>query len=151
GYLALRNLPAGTARNPKLAWLAYSTIALIIEAGKLFFAGRSPNIDSGLFSSLGALVGVVLVPPFATTGIARRHAREVLFIVILVLCIVAYVELSLFDWIRAEDEIPLRIAKIELLPFSSYYSAEPQAALFDLAKKTTSIGPRGLSCRTGQP
>src|SRR5215831_13498721 len=34
GYLALRNLPLGTARNPKLAWLACSTIALIIEAGK---------------------------------------------------------------------------------------------------------------------
>src|SRR5262249_21028779 len=101
-------------------------------AGRVFFEGRSPNIDSVLFSSLGALVGVVLVPPLATTGIVRRHAREIL--VILVLCIVAYVDLSPFDWIRAADEIPLRIAKIEWLPFSSYYSAEPQAALFDLAK-----------------
>ena len=54
GYLALRNLPAGTARNPKLAWLACSAIALIIEAGKLFFEGRAPNIDNVLFSSLGA-------------------------------------------------------------------------------------------------
>jgi len=147
GYLALRNLPAGTARNPKLAWLACSTIALIIEAGKLFCAGRSPNIDSVLFSSLGALVGVVLVPPLATTGIARRHAREIL--VILVLCIVAYVELSPFDWIRAADEIPLRIAKIEWLPFSSYYSAEPQAALFDLAKKLLLLGSLGFLIAQG--
>src|SRR5215475_9401490 len=54
GYLALRNLPEGTARNPKLAWLACSAIALIIEAGKLFFEGRAPNIDNVLFSSLGA-------------------------------------------------------------------------------------------------
>ena len=147
GYLALRNLPLDTARNPKLAWLACSTIALIIEAGKLFFAGRSPNIDGVLFSSLGALFGVVLVPPLATTGIARRHAREIL--VILVLCIVAYVELSPFDWIRAADEIPLRIAKIEWLPFSSYYSAEPQAALFDLAKKLLLLGPLGFLIAQG--
>src|SRR5262245_43404835 len=133
GYLALRNLPADTARNPKLVWIACSTIAVIIEAGKLFFAGRLPNIDNVLFSSLGALVGVVLVPHLATTGIARRHARQILLI--LVICIITYVELSPFDWIRSGDEIPLRIAKIEWLPFSSYYSAEPQAALFDLAKK----------------
>jgi len=83
----------------------------------------------------------------ATTGIARRHAREIL--VILVLCIVAYVELSPFDWIRTADEIPLRIAKIEWLPFSSYYSAEPQAALFDLAKKLFLLGPLGFLIAQG--
>src|SRR5215475_7329376 len=133
GYLALQNLPGGTARNPKLAWIACSTIAVLIEAGKLFFARRAPNIDNVLFSVLGTLIGVVLVPPLATTGIARRHPSRVL--VILIVSIIAYVELSPFDWIRSPDEIPLRIAKIEWLPFSSYYSAEPQAALFDLAKK----------------
>lgn len=132
GHLALRNLPEGNAPGPKLAWAACSAIAMLIEVGKLFFAGRAPNIDNVVFSSLGALVGVVLVPPLATTGIARRHARRIL--VILILCIIAYVELSPFDWIRSADQIPLRIAKIEWLPFSSYYSAEPQAALFDLAK-----------------
>src|SRR5215475_12840609 len=148
GYLALRNLPDGTARKAKLAWIACSAIAVIIEMGKLFFAGRSPNIDNVLFSSLGALVGVVLVPPLATTSIARRRARELL--IMLVLCIVAYVELSPFDWIRAADEIPLRIAKIEWLPFSSYYSAEPQAALFDLAKKLLLLGPLGFLVAQGR-
>src|SRR5262249_42984950 len=90
---------------------------------------------------------------WATTGMARRHAREIL--VILVLCIIAYVELSRFDWIRSGDEIPLRIAKIEWLPFSSYYSAEPQAALFDLAKKLVLLGPLGFlvaqGSRNGSP
>src|SRR5215475_3279365 len=54
GYLALRNLPEGTARKAKLAWIACSAIAVIIEMGKLFFEGRAPNIDNVLFSSLGA-------------------------------------------------------------------------------------------------
>src|SRR5262245_25455725 len=147
GYLALRNLPDGTARKAKLAWIASSAIALIIEAGKLFFAGRSPNIDNVLFSSFGALVGVVFVPLLATTGVARRHARQIL--IMLVLCIIAYVEISPFDLIRSGEEIPLRIAKIEWLPFSSYYSAEPQAALFDLAKKLLLLGPLGFLVAQG--
>jgi hypothetical protein len=83
----------------------------------------------------------------ATTGIARRHARPIL--VILILCIIAYVELSPFDWLRSADEIRLRIAKIEWLPFSSYYSAEPQVALFDLAKKLFLLGPLGFLIAAG--
>jgi VanZ family protein len=147
GYLTMRNIPEGNASRPTLAWAACSAMAMLIEVGKLFFAGRAPNIDNVVFSSLGALVGVVLVPPLATTGIARRHARPIL--VILMLCIIAYVELSPFDWLRSADEIRLRIAKIEWLPFSSYYSAEPQAALFDLAKKLFLLGPLGFLIAAG--
>ena len=147
GYLTMRNIPEGNASRPTLAWAACSAMAMLIEVGKLFFAGRVPNIDNVVFSSLGALVGVVLVPPLATTGIARRHARPIL--VILMLCIIAYVELSPFDWLRSADEIRLRIAKIEWLPFSSYYSAEPQAALFDLAKKLILLGPLGFLIAAG--
>jgi VanZ family protein len=147
GYLALRNLPEGNASRPQLAWAACSAIAMLIEVGKLIFARRAPNIDNVVFSSLGALFGVILVPPLATAGIARRHARPIL--VILILCIIAYVELSPFDWLRSADEIRLRIAKIEWLPFSSYYSAEPQAALFDLAKKLFLLGPLGFLIAAG--
>ena len=147
GYLALRNLPEGDVSRPKLAWAACSAIAVLIEVGKLFFAGRAPNIDNVVFSSLGAMFGVVLVPPLTTTYIARRHARRIL--VILILCIIAYVELSPFDWLRSAGEIRLRIAKIEWLPFSSYYSAEPQAALFDLAKKLFLLGPLGFLIAQG--
>ena len=147
GYLTMRNIPEGNASRPTLAWAVCSAIAMLIEVGKLFFAGRAPNSDNVVFSSLGALVGVVLVPPLATTGIARRHARPIL--VILMLCIIAYVELSPFDWLRSADEIRLRIAKIEWLPFSSYYFAEPQAALFDLAKKLFLLGPLGFLIAAG--
>ena len=149
GYLALRNLPEGNVSRPKLAWAACSAIAMLIEVGKLFFAGRAPNIDNVVFSSLGALVGVVLVPPLATTGIACRHARPIL--VILILCIIAYVELSPFDWLRSVGQIPLRIAKIEWLPFSSYYSAEPQASTFRPGKKIVFVGSHGLSYRRRRP
>jgi hypothetical protein len=51
---------------------------------------------------------------------------------------------SLPDAIDSVDEIPLRIAKIEWLPMGSYYHAEPQAALFDLAKKLFLLGPLGF-------
>ena len=67
GYLALRNLFNGTPPNRQLAWAACSAIAMLIEVGKLFFVGRAPNIDNVVLSSLGALVGVVLVPPLAAT------------------------------------------------------------------------------------
>jgi VanZ family protein len=147
GYLALRNLPERNASSPKLAWAACSAIAALIEVGKLFFAGRVPNIDNVVFSSLGALVGVVLVPPLAATALVRQHARQIL--VTLILCIVAYTELSPFDWIRSAEQIPLRVAIIEWLPFGSYYSAEPQAALFDLAKKLFLLGPLGFVIAQG--
>jgi VanZ family protein len=147
GYLALRNLPKGTAHARTLAWAACSAIAVLIEGGKLFFAGRAPNVDNVVFSALGALGGVVLVPPLAATALVRQHARQIL--VILILCIIAYAELSPFDWIRSLEQIPFRIAMIEWLPFSSYYVAEPQAALFDLAKKLFLLGPLGFVIAAG--
>ena len=147
GYLALQNLPNGIAPNRRLAWAACSVIVMLIEVGKLFFVGRVPNLDNVVLSSLGALVGVLLIPPLAATPFARRHARRIL--VILILCIIAYVELAPFDWIRSADQIPFRIATIEWLPFSSYYGAEPQAALFDLAKKLFLLGPLGFLIAAG--
>jgi hypothetical protein len=117
GYLALRNLPQGTVPTRRLAWATCSVIAMLIEVGKLFFVGRVPNLDNVVLSSLGALVGVLLIPPLAATPFARQHARRIL--VILILCILTYEELSPLDWIRSADQIPFRIAAIEWLPFSS--------------------------------
>jgi VanZ family protein len=149
GYLAYRSLaqdkfPASRGR----AWAACSVIAALIEGGKLFFAGRAPNIDNVVLSSLGAFGGCFLVPPFAATGFVRQHARGIL--AALILCVVAYSELSPFDWIHSADQIPLRMAKIEWLPFGSYYQAEPQAALFDLAKKLFLLGPLGFLIAAGK-
>ena len=142
GYLALQNLSKDTRPNRRLAWAACSVIVMLIEVGKLFFAGRVPNLDNVVLGSLGALVGVLLIPPLASMSFARQYARQIL--VILLLGIIAYVELSPFDWIRSTDQIPFRIANIEWLLFSSYYGAEPQAALFDLVKKLFLLGPLGF-------
>jgi VanZ family protein len=149
GYLAFRtlaqnNFPASRTR----VWAGCSIIALLIEGGKLFFAGRAPNIDNVLLSSLGALSGVLFIAPLAATGFARRHGRRIL--VTLILFVVAYAELSPFDWFRSTEEIQLGLAKIEWLPFSSYYQAEPQAALFDLAKKLFLLGPLGFIIAAGK-
>jgi VanZ family protein len=147
GYLALRNLSDSSVLNQRLAWAACSTIAALIEVGKLFFAGRAPNVDNVVFSSLGALGGVTIIAPLAATSFARKHAEKILGLSLL--CIIAYVELSPFDWIRSAHEIRSRVAMIEWLPFRSYYSAEPQAALFDLAKKMFLLGALGFLVAQG--
>jgi glycopeptide antibiotics resistance protein len=83
----------------------------------------------------------------AAKTFVRQHARRILLI--LTFAVIAYVELSPFDWIRSADQIPFRVAIIEWLPFSSYYSAEPQVALFDLAKKLFLLGPMGFLIAQG--
>ena len=149
GYLAFRSLvQSNFAASKAGVWAGCSIIALLIEGGKLFFAQRTPNIDNVLLSSLGALAGCFFVPPIAATRFARRHARGIL--AALILCLVAYVELSPFDWIRSTDEIRLRLSKIEWLPLRSYYQAEPQAALFDLAKKFFLLGALGFIIAAGK-
>lgn len=146
-YLALQNLSNSDASNRRLAWAASSAIAALIEVGKLFFAGRAPNADNVVFSSIGALIGVVIVPPLAATRLVRRHARKIFGL--LLLCIITYEELSPFDWIRSLEQILMRMATIEWLPFRSYYTAEPQAAVFDLAKKMFLLGPLGFLVAQG--
>jgi VanZ family protein len=95
GYLATRNLSQDKNPARGLAWAACTTIAVLIEAGKLFFVGRAPNLDNVVLSSLGALAGVLLIPPLAATAFAREHARGIL--ATLILCIIAYAELTPFD------------------------------------------------------
>ena len=147
GYLALRNLSDSDEPKRRLAWAACSAIAALIEVGKLFFAGRAPNVDNVVFSSIGTLVGVVIVPPLAATRLVRQHARKIFGL--LLLCIITYEELSPFDWIRSLEQILMRMATIEWLPFSSYYAAEPQAAVFDLAKKMALLGSLGFLVAAG--
>jgi hypothetical protein len=93
-----------------------SLIAALIEGGKLFFAGRAPNIDNVILGSLGAFAGRFFVPSLAATAFVRQHPRGIL--AALILCLVAYSELSPFDWIHSIDEIPLRMAKIECFPWA---------------------------------
>ncbi len=142
GYLAMRNLSQGKNPSRGLAWAACTALAILIEAGKLFFVGRAPNLDNVVLSSLGALAGVLLIPPLAATDFVQQNTRGIL--ATLILCTIVYAELSPFDWIQKFDQIPFRITAIEWLPFNSYYSADPEVALFDLAKKLFLLGPLGF-------
>ena len=89
GYLALRNLVNGNPPNRQLAWATCSAIAMVIEVGKVFFIGRVPNLDNIVLSSLGALVGVLLIPPLSATPFARQHGRQILLV--LIFALIAYV------------------------------------------------------------
>jgi VanZ family protein len=147
-YLGLRSLPQARCSNSRVvAGIACSAFVLLVEGAKLFFVGPVPNAENAIFSAAGALCGVLFIPRLATTALARRHGRQVLMV--LLLSVIAYSELSPFDWIQSPDQIPMRISKIEWLPFASYYYAEPQSVLFDLAKKIFLWTPLGLLIAAG--
>lgn len=143
GYLAvtiLREMPrplrAGSALVLCIAFAFY------VEGGKLLFVGRIPNAENFLLAAAGALFGVTIVPALAQTPFCRRHPIGVLLS--LVIAILAYAELSPFDWIQSADELPRRVARIEWLPLGAYYGADPLSALFDLGKKLLLAGPLGF-------
>lgn len=142
-YLAIVDLRRYRLRSPApLAWCLCIAFAFAVETGKLFFVGRVPNAENFVLAGFGALIGIVLVVPAAETACLRRNSSFVLLV--LILAVQVYSELSPFDWISSANELPARIAKIEWLPFSAYYGADPQSALFDLGKKFFIVGPLGF-------
>jgi VanZ family protein len=147
GYLALRNLPPEPFPSRALAWITCSALVVSIETGKLFFAGRAPNFDNVVLGTAGVFCGVLLLPPLASAGLVQRHPTRIL--TALLVCLIAYAELSPFDWVESAQQISSRIATIEWLPFVSYYHADPQAALFDLGKKMFLVAPFGFLIAAG--
>jgi VanZ family protein len=143
GYLILHHLrAAGLSDSKGMTWGLCVAFAFCVEGGKLLFVGRVPNAENFIFSSTGALLGILVLPSWAESKICRRYRIEIL--IALVLALAAYSELSPFDWIKSMDELPARLAKVEWLPFGAYYGADTQSALFDLGKKLFVIGPLGF-------
>ena len=143
GYLAIYNLrQARLSHITAIAWGLCVTFAFCVEGGKLFFVGRVPSAENFILSSIGALLGIFVLPRLAEASICRRYPVEIL--IALALGLVAYSELSPFDWIQSLDALPARVSKIEWLPLGAYYGADPQSALFDLAKKLFIMGPLGF-------
>ncbi len=139
GYLVVNNLPPqGSA--PLALWLSIA-FAVSVEGGKLFFVGRVPNLENVVLGGFGAAVGTSIIASLGGTAFVRRHCVSLLLV--LVVGVIIYSELSPFDWISIA-ELSGRVSKIEWLPFSSYYGADPQSALFDLAKKLFLVGPMGF-------
>jgi VanZ family protein len=143
GYLAAINLRlVNVPATGTLAWCLCVVFAAAVEAGKLFFAGRVPNMGNFVLCGVGALLGTFVVRPLSEMTLVRRHSASIL--IVLVLGLEAYSELSPFDWVSSIDELRGRIATIEWLPLVAYYGADPQTALFDLGKKLFIVGPLGF-------
>jgi VanZ family protein len=142
GYVLSINLQyrRGTISAP-LTWLLCSGLALMIEASKLFFAGRSFHSGNVIIRSLAALAGVVLYKRLSVPAWAKQRWEAICFL--LVTGFLLYFELSPFDWI-APNDLAARLSRIEWLPFHSYYSAEPLAALFDVHQKIYFFLPLGF-------
>lgn len=117
-------------------------VGFFVEAGKLLFVGRVPNVENFILAAAGAVLGVLLVTPLSQTNICQRHSYTILLGWALALML--HAELSPFDWLASTEELTQRWQRIEWLPLAAYYGAEPQAALFDLGKKLFIAGPLGL-------
>jgi len=141
-YLLFINLQRFSVESTAgLAWVVTIIFACAIESGKIFFAGRGFHSDNLVMVSFGALLGILLLPRFSATSLAKRHQETIRFM--LVLGFLVYFELSPFDWVGL-SELPARLSAIEWLPFKSYYYSEPIAALLDLQKKVYSFIPLGF-------
>jgi VanZ family protein len=146
GYLVSINVQhrKGATHVP-LTWLLCSALALTIETGKLFFAGRAFYSENVIIGSSGALVGILLSPRLSAPAWAKHRQQAVCFTLIVGFLI--YFELSPFDWISL-NELTAQFSRIEWLPFKAYYSAEPVAALFDLQRKIYFLIPLGFVVRS---
>jgi VanZ family protein len=143
----LRAVPVPAA--PLLAWLGTTALAIGLEAGKLMIVGRAPNVDYVLLAAAGGLLGVTLLPVLARLPIVRDHGPALLVAGAVALLI--YEELTPFAVIASATALPGRIARIEWVPFTSYYGADVQSALFDLAKKVGLGAALGAAMRHAWP
>jgi VanZ family protein len=132
-----------------LAWLGAIALAVGLEGGKLMIVGRAPNVDHVWLAAAGALLGITALPALARTRLVRAHGPALL--VAGAVALLVYEELTPFTVIASWDALPARIARIEWVPFTSYYGADVQSALFDLAKKVGLGAAVGAAMRHASP
>jgi VanZ family protein len=116
-----------------LAWIGTTLLAFGLEGGKLMIVGRAPNVDNVLLATAGGLLGVTVLPALARLRIVREHGPA--WLVAGAVALLVYEELTPFAVVASTPALSARIARIEWVPFTSYYGADAQSALFDLAKK----------------
>ena len=138
---ALARVGSGSAAVA--AWLLTVVFSAALEAGKIFFAGRVPNIDSVILAGLGGLLGVTSISAIA--GWQRGRVRPGAVLLALAVALLAYAELKPFDFTLAPDLIAAKARGIEWLPFRSYYGAEPRSVLYDLWTKLLLSGFVGFA------
>jgi VanZ family protein len=150
GALAQVALRAYVAARRRLwAWIGLTALATALEGAKLFIVGRAPDVDSVLLAAAGALLGVTAVPALAGTAAVRAHWQGLL--VAAAIALIAYEELTPFDFSLTASAIHAKTTRIEWLPFTSYYVAHPQAALLDFGTKLFLGALLGGALRVGFP
>lgn len=144
-YAALGALAVVALRDPPIvaaprstAWLLCAIYAGGLEMAKLFIESRSPDTGHVLTAAVGAMLGVAVV----SAGLPLPAV-----LVVMAGAVLAYAELTPFDFVWSTTHLQARMRDIEWLPFASYYWAEPQRALFDAAKKLLLGGVLGASLR----
>jgi len=135
-------------RAGAIGWAAATAFAAGLEIGKLFVQGRAPSTDGVLLAAGGALVGVALAPSLVRVA-GRAWAPACLTGAAAALLV--YEELTPFSVVRSAAAVRARLARVEWLPFASYYFADPQSALFDLGKKLVLGAALGAAMRHGSP
>jgi VanZ family protein len=136
--------PLGRAA-PALVWVLATLWAVGLEAGKLLIVGRAPNVDNVLLAAIAAAVGLVAFGPLAASPEARRRAPARL--AGLTGALLAYRQLTPFDWLDSVERIAARAARTEWIPLASYFYADPHSALFDLGNKLAWSALFGASLR----
>ena len=124
------------------AFSGTSAFALWLEASKIFFVGRVPNLTNVAFAVLGAALVFVVVPKSGTvqstpTALTRPLLWATTFLII-------FLELAPFDWNVSPASIQAKVGRIEWLPFWSYYAADATSAAFDFGKKMLCLGTFGF-------
>ena len=136
-----RHVSAGRAA----AMAAGASVALsaALEGGKLFFVGRSPNVENVVLATMGSVVGATIVPAAMRSPPLARHAQAVL--ATFALALLAYSELTPFVFDVSRSAVAAQVRRIEWIPLWSYYGADAQSALFDLWRKLLLAGFWGFA------
>lgn len=137
--------PLGGAAASALVWTLVTAWAIGLEAGKLLIVGRAPNVDNALLAFVGAALGLLAFGPLAGAPEARRRAPARL--VGLTGALLAYRELTPFDWMTDLGRITAKAGRVEWVPLASYFYADPHSALFDLGNKLAWSALFGASLR----
>jgi VanZ family protein len=145
--LGARRAPARGVRPMDGSLVALSLVlwAAGLEGGKLMIAGRAPSVDNVLVAALGILLGLAA---FAmTAGWKGTQGSGARVLVGLTSAVLIYRELAPFDWALTRAQAAAKAGRIEWIPLTSYFYADPQSALFDLFTKLVWSGALGASLR----
>ena len=132
-----------------LAWAAATGFAVMLEGAKPFIVGGVPKVDAVLRAALGGLVGVTALAAVLRAPPVRLHLRA--WVAGAAAALLVYEEITPFSVIASASELPDRIARVEWVPFLSYFSSDPPWALFDLGKKIVLGAAVGAALRYATP